>query len=248
MNAIQNRSPMPPQALRERVSGSSEESWFDKSGALTVGEWARALASQGLTFHDCQTIIDFGCGCGRALRHLQQQIRPSQKLIGLDPDGEAIAWVARSLPGVTAYTLDELPPSRSVDTASANLILSHSVFTHLPEDVQFAWLSELARMLTPGGLLITSVHGAKVVNEYAKSLIDLDMADASSHFARMMNEKGFHHVLGKNAFEAALPSYYGAAFHDISYVQEHWSQDFEIRAWFPTFGLKHQDVLVLCRR
>jgi hypothetical protein len=42
--------------------------------------------------------------------------------------------------------------------------------------------------------------------------------------------------------------YYGAAFHDISYIYERWTSDFEIKAWFPIFALKHQDVLLLQRR
>ena len=248
MNHVVNLSPMPPQALRERVSGSSDEVWFDKSGALTVGEWSRALASQGLRFRDFQTIIDFGCGCGRAIRHLQQQIGSDQKLLGLDPDGEAIAWIQSSLPKIAAHVLNDLPPSPAINDASADLILSHSVFTHLPEDVQFAWLAELSRMLKPGGTLIASIHGAKVVTEYTRSLIDLGMTDASNHVTFTMKEKGFCHIVGKNAFEAVLPSYYGAAFHDISYIVKHWSNDFEIKAWLPTFALNHQDVLVLRRR
>lgn len=245
---IQYIDPMPPESLRGRVSGSVDEDWFDKSGRLTVGEWSKALASQGMMFQDFHTIIDFGCGCGRAIRYLRKQITPAQRLIGLDPDKEATDWLAKNVSGVTAHALDDLPPAQQVASGSADLILSHSVFTHLPEDVQFAWLSELARMLKSGGLLIASIHGAKVIDDYARSLIELGMNDASAHFSAEIKARGFFHVVGKNAFEEALPSYYGAAFHEMPYVLEHWTKDFEIKAWFPTFALNHQDVLILCRR
>lgn len=248
MTMLQSVAPMPPQALRERVSGSSDPAWFDKSGTLTVDEWSRALASQGLTFRDFATIIDFGCGCGRAMRHLRQRMSNDQTLIGLDPDKEAIGWLAQNFEGVTVHALDELPPAMPIPTGTADLILSHSVFTHLPEDVQFAWLSELARMLKPGGTLVASIHGAKVVDEYARSLVTLNMGEAAHHFTTTMKANRFFHVVGKNGFEEALPSYYGAAFHEISYVAERWTRDFEIKAWFPTFALNHQDVLVLRRR
>jgi SAM-dependent methyltransferase len=248
MDPAQKFSPMPPQPLRERVSGSSDEDWFDKSGLLTVDEWSRALASLSLSFGDFQTIVDFGCGCGRALRHLRHKMKEEQRLIGLDPDKAAIDWLAENLPDVTVYTLGELPPTEAVASGAADLILSHSVFTHLPEDVQFAWLSELARILKPGGILIASIHGRKVVEEYARSLITLGMPDQSTHFSTSMGTDHFYHVIGKNAYEDALPSYYGAAFHDISYICNHWTKDFEVYAWFPTFALKHQDVLILGRR
>jgi hypothetical protein len=34
------------------------------------------------------------------------------------------------------------------------------VFTHLPEHLQLAWMSEFRRILPPGGLLVLSLHGA----------------------------------------------------------------------------------------
>lgn len=248
MNVINSASHMPPEDLRARVSGSRDPAWFDQSGSLTVGEWQRILASQGKELADFGTIVDFGCGCGRALRHLRQLVSSEQRLIGLDPDHEAIAWLAENLPGVVVHPLSDLPPAGMIESSSVDLVLSHSVFTHLPEDVQFAWLNELARILKPGGLLIASIHGSKVVADYAKSLLTMDLNDESAHVRSEMESKGFFHVVGKNEFEAALPMYYGAAFHDISYICEHWTPDLEIKAWFPVFALKHQDVLVLSRR
>ncbi|HEX7389885.1 MAG TPA: class I SAM-dependent methyltransferase [Acidiphilium sp.] len=237
--------PMPPEQLRARVSGSLDDAWFDTSGTLTVDEWRRALASQGKTFRDFPTIIDFGCGCGRALRHLSRETGTGQRLIGLDPDAEAVGWVARNIAGVSASALDDLPPFRDGTPGMADLILSHSVFTHLPEDVQFAWLGELARLLKPGGTLIASVHGAKVVEDFAASL---PMAELAGHVRAEMARTGFFHMVGKNQYETVLPQYYGAAFHNISYISRNWSRDFEIKAWFPVFALNHQDVLVLRRR
>lgn len=55
---------MPPVELIERVTGSTDSDWFDKSGSITVDEWSRALASIGKKFNDFDTIIDYGCGCG----------------------------------------------------------------------------------------------------------------------------------------------------------------------------------------
>jgi SAM-dependent methyltransferase len=248
MTLVQEVGAMPPQPLRERVSGSSDPNWFHGSGTLTISEWRRALASQDRTFSDFGTIVDFGCGCGRTLRHLIGLLSPHQQLVGLDPDAEAVRWVAGNLPGVQAFALSELPPAQNLLPNTADLILSHSVFTHLPEDVQLAWLSELARLLKPGGLLLASIHGLKVVEEYAQSLRNLGLDSSAAHFITEFNSRGFFHVVGKNEFEKVLPSYYGAAFHDVSYIQKNWETEFRLRAWLPTFALNHQDVLILERR
>jgi len=40
-----------------------------------------------------------------------------------------------------------------------DLIFSVSIFTHLPEKMQIAWLEELRRASKPGALVLSSVHG-----------------------------------------------------------------------------------------
>ena len=52
---------------------------------------------------------------------------------------------------------------------SVNLVLCHSVFTHLPEDTQFLWLSELYRILDDDGIAVISFHGNKVIQGYYNS-------------------------------------------------------------------------------
>lgn len=81
-----NILPFPPTQLMNRVAGTDDKQWFDISGERTVKEWENMLALQGKTLHDFSTIVDYGCGCGRALRHLVKHIKPNQSIVGLDPD------------------------------------------------------------------------------------------------------------------------------------------------------------------
>jgi SAM-dependent methyltransferase len=239
--------PLPSRDLRARVTGSSSASWFTKSGVATIKEWRRALALADCRFSDFGTILDFGCGCGRTIRHLQTDLLPTQRLLGFDVDAEAIAWLAATYPRVNAVALNGAPPT-PLTAGSVDLVVSHSVFTHLPEGLQLQWLEELARLLRIDGILVTSVHGTKVIREYRETLAAQNRNDEARRFEEAIRGKGFYYVQGRAAAEMALPEYYGAAFHDIRYLLQHWLQAFTLIAWLPTFALGHQDVLVLRRK
>lgn len=245
---MMNCIPLPPEELRERVAGTRDAERFDASGAATLDEWTKALASIGKNFGDYKTIADFGCGCGRALRHLLARINPStQTIVGLDPDAQAIEWLNSNFPQIRAYTLNAMPPS-PLDADSVDLIVSHSVFTHLPEDVQFVWLGELQRILKPGGIAITTVHGDHAFAQFSGDLVRNGHAQMIDNLSNVMKESGILYIKGRTSAEMALPEYYGATFHDIGYINKHWSTYFSLVAWFPKFALNLQDTLVLQRR
>src|SRR5262249_51644349 len=136
------------------------------------------------------------------------------------------------------FTLAETPPS-PLDAHSADLVVSNSIFTHLPEGIADAWLAELARILKPGGLLITTFHGEKAAKQLQSSM--------PPDFADILDCYGFYHIRSRNEAEAPLPDYYGGAFHSISYITRRWTKWFAIRAWIPSFALNYQDSLVLER-
>lgn len=46
-----------------------------------------------------------------------------------------------------------------MESGDVDLVYSYSVFTHLPEPMINAWVAELARVLKPGGLLLTTILG-----------------------------------------------------------------------------------------
>jgi SAM-dependent methyltransferase len=234
--------PLPPTALRARVAGTEDEHFFNGSGQLTVHEWMRALSCFNVTIDQFDTVVDFGCGCGRALRHLETKLTPHQRLIGMDVDQEAIDWLSANYPKISAIALKPLPPT-PLDDASVDLVLSHSVFTHLPEHIQFLWLDELARILKPGRGLITSIHGTKVIDEVVPTL-----GAGSKAFLEEINNRGFFYSPSKAPAEASLPEYYGSAFHTIKYICERWTTKFNLIGWLPVFALRHQDVLVLQKK
>ena len=77
---------------------------------------------------------------------------------GCDIDGDSVAWCRESLPTGHFEHASPEPPTPYEDRFF-DLVIGCSVFTHLTEPMQEAWLAELRRVLAPGGLLVVSVHG-----------------------------------------------------------------------------------------
>ena len=228
--AMNDQLPVPPSDLRARVTGTPDEEWFISSGICTVNEWKKALASLGMGLSDFNTVVDYGCGCGRALRQLLPKLYNNQRLIGIDTDVEAIKWINENISDVEAYELNANPPCSAIDDHSVNLVLCHSVFTHLPEDVQFAWLSELARILVDGGVAIISIHGINTIYHNFINIQSTGNKKGAYRYLKTMQNDGFLYNKGKGEFETELVDYYGSTFHDIVYVLESWTSNFEVMA------------------
>ena len=82
---------------------------------------------------------------------------------GMAPTSTPNRWsgAASSIPGGVFSVNGPLPPLPYAD-GSFDLIYGVSVFTHLSEEHQRAWLPELRRILKPGGLLLLSFHSKNV--------------------------------------------------------------------------------------
>jgi SAM-dependent methyltransferase len=173
-------------------------------------------------------------------------LRENQRLIAADIDGEAIVWIANNLPGVEAIKLNDRPPSPVAD-ASVDLVLNHSVFTHLPEELQTLWLDDLRRILKPGGLILATFHGRKTTESFRSRIKEAGFPDQAEDFARTYERDGFIYRAGRSEYESKLPEYYASAFHTIGYVERVWFPGFDCLAWLPEFALGHQDVVILRR-
>lgn len=147
--------PLPPEALRRRVTGTEDVSWFLQSGSRALRSLEVALARFGHVL-DGMRILDFGCGPGRLLRHLLE--REDLSLLGADHHAPSRDWCRGQLPGVTLLPCG-LEPPLELEAGAVDLVVALSVFTHLPAAAQVPWLAELTRVLRRGGLLALSLHG-----------------------------------------------------------------------------------------
>ena len=131
--------------------------WFLRSGAAAH----RLLAELGA--NEARAILDFGCGCGRVLRHVPPAGRVRH--CGVDWNRRAIRWCRRNLAPIRFVRCGLAPPLPAGIALGFGLVYAFSVFTHLTGALQAPWLAELATRLEPGGTLLISTHGKSYLSD-----------------------------------------------------------------------------------
>jgi SAM-dependent methyltransferase len=148
--------PIPPAILRYRVSELLSVTEF-----LRIGEGCASLIRQrvddmGIDMASAHRVLDFGCGCGRAIAWFLRDYKA--EFHGVDVDREAINWCQKHLqPG---HFLANAPvPPLPYPKEHFDVVYCLSVFTHLNESLQDLWIEELSRILKPGGVLLLTIYG-----------------------------------------------------------------------------------------
>jgi len=143
----------PPAEVQERFVGASYERALDEAFNFYTAI-KRAVAEHGGGLGDDSRVLDFGVGWGRILRYFLKDV-PETGLYGLDAMPLAIDLCKQiGCPGSLVHGA-QLPPSVFA-ADSFDVVYAYSVFSHLSERAQLAWVEELGRVLRPGGLLVVT--------------------------------------------------------------------------------------------
>lgn len=224
--------PIPPRHLQVRVAGTYTPGFF-LHGRNIVLELNGLLGTCGRALFDCDRILDFGCGCGRVMIPFSVMADPA-KISGTDIDPEAVAWLRSNFSVFGDLDVNGHAPPTKYETGTFDFVFGISIFTHLPEDLQHAWLAELSRIIRPGGHGVFTVHG-------------------ENHFAHLpaqdrarLSEKGFcHSDLGDTE---GLPDFYRASFQTGDYIRREWARHFEVMGIHEKGICQSQDAVVVRRR
>jgi len=221
---------LPPAELRFRVHGDTEREGFVTVARRCCEDIEAALGRVGRSLESFETLLDFGCGCGRHLLFLAN--RPAApKCYGTDIDGDAIAWCRRTLTFAEFNVNGPLPP---LEYASEmfDLIVAVSVFTHLDEEHQVQWLEELSRVAKPGAIFLCTVHGPHIWQNLPDAL-RAEVERDGFLFVRSADWKG------------TFPDWYQTAYHTEEYVRRTFRNCFEVVEYLPRGLVEHQDLVIL---
>lgn len=230
------RWPLPDVARMKRVHGSADAENFRLVGYSNFHKLDRVLKRvTGHGFEGFARVLDWGCGCGRLLRHLTRV--PGINLTGVDVDADGIAWCREHLPMARCATIPLHPPT-ALPEKYFDAVVGISIFTHLNEAVQLEWLEELRRVVRRGAVLLLTIHGP-----FATAL------GANTKLWEQVDERGFADGPGHDLDGAPFDeSYYRNSYHSHDYIHRIWSHYFDVTEIVPACVGNMQDLVVLFAR
>lgn len=183
--------PIPPLEMRELV-GPTDEAAFDNPAG-------KPIFGNAIELDLYESVFDFGCGCGRIARKLLQQTPRPDRYLGIDLHAGMIRWDIKNLAidGFEFQHHDVFNRSfnpRGVPTNlpfpaedhSASLVIAYSVFTHLAQAQCEHYLREVARILKPDGVMISTwflfdKRGFPMMQDFQNTLYinDVDVTNAT---------------------------------------------------------------------
>ena len=220
--------PIPPARLRVQAGPRhADADFFLRSGNAHAKLIGRLLAEAGTSLDSIAALLDWGCGCGRVLRHWSDL--PGTGVYGCDINPRMVEWCRNNL-AFAEVELNGVAPPLPYDEGSFDLMYAFSVMTHLPEDLQHAWMKESLRVLRPGGYLLITTLG-----EYYLTRNRLSEAE------RRRFLDGEVVVLYEGSPGTSLCS----AYHPPEYVQRELAADFELVSVRPAADEGRHDIHLL---
>lgn len=228
-------SDLPPPHLRYRVHRSFDIAEYRATGRDVAASISQAFAGAGATLAD-KDVLDLGSGPGRVARWLKAA-HPSMRLTCVDIDDEAVAWGQAQAPDVASFVHGSPHPPSAFAAQSFDAVYCISLFTHLDEPMQDAWLGEIRRVLKPGGLLLATTHGELATSSCSEGELE-----------RLRRDGIVFRTTGKRRIKLdGLPGFYQTTFHTRDYVEARWSRTLELVSYLPGGIQRHQDIVVLRR-
>ncbi len=219
--------PLPPPRLSFLVQWVYDLECHYESGKLGYACIVDSLERNGYSPRSFKRILEFGCGCGRLLRHWEKQ--DGQSLHGVDYNADLVSWCSHHLSSVAKFeTCGHIPPL-SFAEGMFDFVYASSVFTHFDDSQQGPWLQELCRVLKPSGLLLITTMGVTRLQQ-------LSLSERASFREGLLVVKHAKYA-GTNIC---------GAFHPKKYVLRKVSPMFRLLEYEPGGAIDHnQDIFLL---
>lgn len=214
LGSLDDGLPIPSARLLVAIGGLTTARAYLHGGQRIAQVIEETLRQQGLEMESLSSILDFGCGSGRVIRRFHRLAGTGVSLNGCDYNPALIAWCKANLP-FAAFDTNALAPPLPYESGQFDLVYSFSVFTHLNEPLQLAWLQELRRVVSAGGYLLITVHSDASISQ----LSDEERRDFNDGKLIVRHES----VVGSNLC---------AAFHPTPYIRDTVARGWELAAAF----------------
>jgi SAM-dependent methyltransferase len=172
--------PVPPREMRLWVGPFGNEELFRRSGRETV-----ALLESMCELRPDHAVLDVGCGCGRVALALADFLSPAGRYLGFDAGLPPVEWCKEHIeprrPNFRFVHVDVRHPGYHpggtvspevfpfpCESATFDIVLLSSIFTHLLPAAVEAYTREVARVLRPGGRCLISYL---LMNEAAREAV-----------------------------------------------------------------------------
>jgi len=226
-----DRLPFPPEELAFRVTHNRDPNQFRASGLQGFGDFLRAALRHD-DLSSVRRVLDWGCGCGRVSAHLMA-IENGPEVFGCDIDPSAIEWDNQHLRAGGFALLATLPPTPYPDS-HFDMIISYSVLTHLTSDVQDAWIREMRRILSPGGIFLATVNG-KFTRSFQQQTVEPTFPSS-----------GIDDNQGDGTLSGIAPeNYYRTTYQTADYTAGEFSKYFKVLEYLERGVSNFQDLIVV---
>lgn len=206
---------LPPLDEMRRIGSDSVDIFLQQGTRITNVVFDSIAEFYGSVPDNCK-VLDFGCGVGRVFLpalHLFKQVQ----LHGCDVNSNAVEYLKSTLS--VDVIVNNFAPPLPYAANTFDVVYSISVWTHLPISMQLPWLSEIRRVLRPGGLALISTAGPRVVEIHRnrtdsgwEEIYETDLKDAGVIF-RPYKYSGLPGIEGG----------YGLCVHHPEYIQRVWN-------------------------
>lgn len=180
-----------------------------------------AVKHSNKKLHQFECILDFGCGAGRLIQFIPNAAH--QRIHGCDINKPLIEFVNEKFPAVTT-SVNNFTPPLIYPPEMFDLIYSFSVFSHLDQEGELAWLQELSRVGKKDAIYMITIHGDHFIDHLLpgqRNEINL--------------KGGFYYmdVHTRDNSEMDFPIGYEASFHTHDHIHKSWSRWFNILEIYP---------------
>ena len=178
--------------------------------AKEILEWTGAYRQ-----HESENILEWGCGVSRIVRHLPSLMPATANISACDINAGMIEWNKLHIPAVQYSTIGHQPPTHYNDE-QFSLVYAISVFTNIEGKEHLAWIKEIHRVLSSGGVFLFTTHGENYAGQLTQE--EKKQLHLTGYYTRSYPHKG-HRMMTSyndaNRFRAMAGDYFEVVeFHD----------------------------------